>query len=135
FENEYYQISTSGTQSAFGVTTPRQKTSVTTLISWSKPLNDLKNTRQLLDIRNGKTIRDLLTDIRTGEIMGTVSNQAVLLMKRILDCTTDMLFTKMPALIQKIDDVMNIMNQYFRSFYNIDNIEDVVKSEKKERMP
>ncbi|CAF1644916.1 unnamed protein product, partial [Didymodactylos carnosus] len=115
--------------------TSRQQASVVTLISWSKPLNELRNARQIMEIRNGKAIRDLLNDVKMNAIIGPVSEVSVLLIKRILDRTTDMLYTQIPALAQKIEDVTNLMEQYFLSFYNIDNVKDIVQNKKKERMP
>ncbi|CAF1290235.1 unnamed protein product, partial [Didymodactylos carnosus] len=137
FEREYYQQSVSETLSSLTNNTSQQQQqkSVATLISWSKPLNDLRKASYISEIRNGKLIRDLLKDIRTSVITNTVSDEGVILIKRILDCTTDILYSKIPILAQKMDEITNLMNQYFLSFYQNDNSQDNTDKKKKKKKP
>ncbi|CAF0753044.1 unnamed protein product [Didymodactylos carnosus] len=108
----------------------------TTLTTWSKPLNDLRNCRQLQEIRNGKTIRDLLNDIKTGEfIIGPVSNESILLLRRITERTNQILNTKLPELAKTIEECMSQMEQYFLSFYQIEHVQDIVLQRRKEKLP
>jgi hypothetical protein len=136
-ENDYYE----GTSASLNITpTPRTHSSrrplsVNTLLTWSRPLNDLRHARSLFDIRNGKTVRDLLNEARTGALAGPVTDESILLMKRILDKTTDQLYSKTPALANKLADCMSLMEQYFLSFYDIENIQEIMQKKKKEKAP
>jgi len=109
--------------------------SILTLQAWSIPLNQLRDAAILNDIRSSKAIRELLSEARIGSLYGPVTDESLVLMKKILDKTTEQLRTKIPALINKITDCMNLMEQYFLSFYKIKNIQDIVQKKKKENMP
>jgi hypothetical protein len=109
--------------------------SVVTLQAWSQPLNNLREACFLYDIRGNKTIRELLSEVRTNDLYGPINDDTVVLIKRILDKTTDHLYSKIPLLLNKITDTMNLMEQYFLSFYEIENIQDIVQNKKKERLP
>ena len=129
-EMDYYQASS----------TPRNQTtsrpiSVLTLQAWSHPLNDLREACLLHDIRNSKTIRELLSEVRTGNLYGPVNDESVLLIKRILDKTTEQLYAKIPVMINKIIEMMNLMEQYFLSFYDIEHVQDIIQKKKKEKLP
>jgi hypothetical protein len=135
-ENDYYQ----GSSASLNIVqhkdySPRRPLSVNTLLSWSVPLNELRNAGSLHDIRNGKIIRDLLNEVKTGTLAAPVADESVFLMRRILDKTTDQLYSKIPALANKITDCMNLMEQYFLSFYEIENIQDIIQKKKKEKTP
>ncbi|CAF5114419.1 unnamed protein product, partial [Rotaria magnacalcarata] len=95
----------------------------------------LRNARSLHDIRNGKTIRDLLSEARAGTLAESVSEDSCHLMQRILDTTNEHLYSKIPILTNKIADCMNLMQQYFLSFYDIENIQDIIQKKKKEKLP
>lgn len=130
-ENDYYQTSPS---------TPKGKSShrslaVSTLTSWSPLLNELRDARLLRDIRNGKTIRELLSDARIGTLYGPVADESVVLMKRILDKTNEQLYSKIPNLVQQISQTMDMMERYFLSFYEIENIEEILQNKRKEIAP
>jgi hypothetical protein len=134
-EIDYYQ----GTSASL-IPTPKNQTtnrplSVSTLLSWSNPLNELRDARLLHDIRNGKTIRELLSEARIGTLYGPISDESVVLMKRILDKTTEQFYSKIPKLTNKITDCTNLMEQYFLSFYDIENVQDIVQNKKKEKLP
>jgi len=132
-ELDYYQ----GTSASLNITnkhySPRRPLSVNTLLSWSGPLNELRNAGSLTDIRNGKTIRDLLNEARTGAFVGPVSDESVFLLRRILDKTNEQFYSKTPVLANKIADCMSLMEQYFLSFYEIENIQDIIQKKKKEK--
>ncbi|CAF3882722.1 unnamed protein product [Rotaria sordida] len=128
-ENDYFQGS-----SISNITTSKNRPlSVLTLQAWSQPLNQLRDARLLRDIRNGKTIRELLSEAKTGTLYGPITNESVLLMKRILDKTTEQFYSKIPILIDKITDLMNLMEQYFLSFYEIKHIQDIIQKKRKEK--
>jgi hypothetical protein len=129
-ENDYYQ-STSGSL----LLTAKKPLPVNTLVTWSRHLNELRTARSLYDIRNGKTMRDLLSDARTGTLPSKVSDEGIFLMKRILDKTSEQLYSKVPAVATQIADCMNLMEQYFLSFYQIENIQDFLLNKKKEKAP
>ena len=135
-ESDYYQ-DMEGSQ---GSETPKQYSakkplSYNTLINWSRPLNELRNARLLHDIRNGKTMRDLLSDAKTGGLITPVSDESIFLMKRIMDKTSDQLYSKIPTLAGRIADCMHLMEQYFLSFYEIEHIHDVVQRKRNEKVP
>jgi len=109
--------------------------SINTLLAWTRPLNELRTARSANDIRNGKHIRDLLDEARIGSLIGPVSDESVYLMKRILDKTNDQLYSKIPVLANKIADCISLMEQYFLSFYDIENIQDIIQKKKKEKSP
>ncbi|CAF1651540.1 unnamed protein product [Adineta ricciae] len=134
-ENEYYQDTSTSVNIKPKLQTARRPQSVNTLIAWSGPLNELRNARLLSDIRNGKTARDLLTEARTGNFGDSISDECVNLLKSILDKTNDQLHSKMPLLANKIAECMNLMEQYFLSFYDIDNIQEVVQKRRNDRPP
>jgi hypothetical protein len=134
-ENDYYQGTSASLNLTPKIQSSRRPLSVNTLLSWSRPLNELRNASSLHDIRNGKTIRDLLTEVKTGTLAGPVSDESGFLIKRILDKTTDQLYSKMPVLANKLADCMTLMEQYFLSFYDIENIQDIIQRKKKEKTP
>jgi hypothetical protein len=134
-ENEYYQ----GVSASLSITnknfSSRRPLSINSLLSWSRPLNDLRNARSLNDIRNGKTIRELLNEVKTGTLIVPISEESVFLMRRILDKTNEQLYSKIPVFANKIADCMSLMEQYFLSFYDIENIQDIIQKKKKEKIP
>ncbi|UJR37785.1 hypothetical protein I4U23_030476 [Adineta vaga] len=134
-ENEYYQETSAAVNIKPKVETARRPQSVNTLIAWAGPLNQLRNARLLSDIRNGKTARDLLTEARTGNFGDSISDETINLLKNILDKTNDQLHSKMPLLANKIAECMNLMEQYFLSFYDIENIQEVVQKRRNDRPP
>jgi len=87
------------------------------------------------DIRNGKAVRDLLNEAKTGSLSGPVTDESIILMKRILDKTNDQLYSKTPVLANKIAECLSLMEQYFLSFYDIENIQDIIQKKKKEKTP
>ncbi len=134
-EIDYYQ-----TSSGSIISTPKNQIinrslSILTLQAWSQPLNNLREACLLYDIRNSKTIRELLTEIRTSTLYGPVSDDSVVLIKRILEKTTEHIHSKIPLLAKKITDIMNLMKQYFLSFYEIENIQDIIQNKKTENIP
>lgn len=114
---------------------PSRSLAVIALQSWSQPLNELRDARLLLDIRNGKTIRELLSDATTGTLYAIVTDESVALMKRVLDKITAQFYSTIPTLANKIMDCMNLMEQYFVSFYEIEHIQDIVQNKRKEKLP
>lgn len=132
-EKDYYQ----GASNLLNITekhfSPRRPLSVNTLLAWSRPLNELRNARSVNDIRNGKNIIDLLTEAKNGSLDGPVSDESVLLIQRILNKTREQLKDEIPNLAKQIDDCMKLMEQYFLSFYNIENIQDIIQKKKKEK--
>ena len=136
-EKDYYQDAVGSQESS---DTPRQYSSkkplsYNTLINWSRPLNELRNARLLHDIRNGKTMRDLLSDAKMGGLITPVSDESIFLMKRIMDKTSEQLYSNIPTLASRIADCMHLMEQYFLSFYEIEHIHDVVQRKRKEKVP
>ena len=136
-EKDYYQDAEGSQESS---DTPRQYSSkkplsYNTLINWSRPLNELRNARLLHDIRNGKTMRDLLSDAKMGGLITSVSDESIFLMKRIMDKTSEQLYSNIPTLASRIADCMHLMEQYFLSFYEIEHIHDVVQRKRKEKVP
>lgn len=135
-EIDYYQgSSTSSIIAATKNHITHRPLSLLTLQAWSNPLNELRDASLLHDIRNSKAIRELLSEARTGSLYGPVADESVVLMKKVLDKTTEQLYSKIPALTNKITDCMNLMEQYFLSFYDIENIQDIVQNKKKEKLP
>lgn len=134
-ENDYYQGTSTSLNIIPKVQSSKRSLAVNTLLSWSRPLNELRNARALHDIRNGKTIRDLLAEVKTGTLVGPVSDESCFLMQRILDKTSDQLYSKLPTLANKIADCMNLMEKYFLSFYQIENIQEIIQKKKKEKPP
>jgi vacuolar-type H+-ATPase subunit C/Vma6 len=134
-EIDYYE----GVSGSLNITnkthSPRRPLSVNTLLAWTRPLNELRTARSANDIRNGKHIRDLLDEAKIGSLIGPVSDESVYLMKRILDKTNDQLYSKMPVLADKIADCISLMEQYFLSFYDIENIQNIIQKKKKEKSP
>ncbi|CAF4037851.1 unnamed protein product [Rotaria magnacalcarata] len=129
-EADYYQ----GSVTSINQSTNRPL-SVVALQAWSQPLNQLREARLLHDIRNGKAIRELLSDASIGALYGPVTDEGVALMKRVLDKTTEQLYATIPMLINKIADSMNLMEQYFLSFYEIEHIQDIIQNKRKEKLP
>ncbi|CAF1294005.1 unnamed protein product [Rotaria sp. Silwood1] len=134
-ENDYFQGSPTLSITASTNQFTNRPLSVITLQAWSQPLNKLREARLLHDIRNGKTIRELLSEAKTGTLYGPITNESVSLMKRILDKTTEQLYSKIPIIIDKITDLMNLMEQYFLSFYEIEHIQDIIQNKRKEKVP
>ncbi len=134
-EIDYYQGSSGSILSTIKNPTTTRPLSVLAFQAWSHPLNTLRDARLLHDIRNGKVIRELLSEARTGTLYGPITDESVVLMKRILDKTTEQLYSKIPAVTNKIDECMNLMEQYFLSFFEIENIQDIIQKKKKEKLP
>lgn len=134
-ENDYYQSSSASLSSLQKGYSPRRPLSVNALLSWSRPLNELRNARSAHDIRNGKAIRDLLNEAKTGTLVGPVTDESLFLLRRIMDKTNDQLYSKTPILANKLGDCMNLMEKYFLSFYEIENIQDIIQKKKKEKSP
>jgi len=130
-EIEYYQSASLVAKS----TSTNRPLSFLALQAWSQPLNYLRDAGLLHDIRSNKAIRELLNEARLGNLYEPVSDESLVLMKKILDRTIDQLHSKIPMIINKITDVMNLMEQYFLSFYEIENIQDIVQNKKKEKLP
>ena len=128
-EVDYFQAATKT------VNTSNRSLPVVALTSWSEPLNELRDARLLRDIRNGKTIRELLGEARIGTLLGPFSDESVVLMKRMLDKTSEQLYSQMPILISRINDSMDLMERYFLSFYEINEIEDIIQKKSKEVPP
>ena len=134
-ETDYYQSTTGSLLLPSKLQSAKQPLPVNTLVTWSRHLNELRNARSLYDLRNGKTMRDLLSDAKTGTLPTQVSDEGIFLMKRILDKTSEQLYSQVPALANKVADCMNLMEQYFLSFYQIENIQEVLLKKKKEKAP
>ena len=131
-EIDYYQSTI--------VSTPRTPTSnrplsVLTLQVWSPLLNDLREACLLNDIRSSKTIGEILNDVRNGTVYGSINDESVVLIKRILERTTNQLAEKIPKMIDQMMEMMNLMEQYFLSFYDIENIQDIIHEKKKGKIP
>ncbi|CAF3327334.1 unnamed protein product [Rotaria socialis] len=129
-EADYYQGSVTSI-----IQSTKRPLSVIALQAWSQPLNQLREARLLHDIRNGKAIRELLSEASIGGLYGPVTDEGLALMKRVLDKTTEQLYATIPTLINKIADSMNLMEQYFLSFYEIDHIQDIIQNKRKEKLP
>ena len=134
-EIEYYQGSSGSLVSTPRTPTSNRPLSVLTLQVWSPLLNELREACLLNDIRSSKTIREMIGEVRNGAVYGSVREEGVVLIKRILDRTTDQLYSKIPAIITQMTDVMNLMEQYFLSFYEIENIQEIIHEKKKEKIP
>ena len=134
-ESDYYQSTTGSLLLTSKQQSAKQPLSVNTLLGWSRYLNELRNARSLYDIRNGKTMRDLLSDAKTGTLPSQVSDEGIFLMKRILDKTSEQLYSQVPTVANKIADCMNLMEQYFLSFYQIENIQEFLLKKKPEKVP
>ncbi|CAF2706251.1 unnamed protein product [Rotaria sp. Silwood2] len=134
-ENDYYQGISASLHITPKIQSSKRSLPINTLLAWSNSLNALRNARSLHDIRNGKTIRDLLAEVRTGTVIGHVSDESCFLMQRILDKTNEQLYSKIPGLSNKIADCVSLMEQYFLSFYDIENIQDIIQKKKNEKMP
>ncbi|CAF1240182.1 unnamed protein product [Adineta steineri] len=134
-EGDYYDETSASVNIKPKAQTARRSQAVNALIAWSAPLNELRNARLLSDLRNGKTVRDLLNEARTGNFGDSISDESVNLMKRIMEKTTDQLQSKMLVLTNKLHECTNLMEQYFLSFYDIENIQEVVQKRKNDRPP
>lgn len=132
-EKDYYQGTTGSMNLSSKNYSPRRPLAVNTLLSWSHPLNELRLAKSLNDFRNGKSVRDALSDARTGALISPVSDESVFLMKRILDRTTEQLYSKIPNLANRIAECMSTMEQYFLSFYQIENIQEILQNKRKEK--
>ncbi|CAF2715811.1 unnamed protein product [Rotaria sp. Silwood2] len=64
-ENDYLQGSPALAITSSTNQITNRSLSVITLQAWSLPLNQLREARLLHDIRNGKTIRDILSEAKT----------------------------------------------------------------------
>lgn len=134
-ENEYYEGITSSINFSSKNQSPRRSVSVNALLLWSRPLNELRNARALHDIRNGKAVRELLAEAKSGNLVGPIPEESFYLLQRILDKTNEQLYSKLPILVDRIADCMNLMQQYFLSFYDIENIQEIIQKKKKEKLP
>jgi hypothetical protein len=134
-EKDYYQGASSSLNLINKNSSLRRPISVNTLLAWSRPLNELREARCVSDIRNGKNIRDLLNEVKTGTLNAPVSDESLFLIRRILDKTNEQLYSKIPGIANNIADCMNLMEQYFLSFYDIENIQDIILKKKKEKTP
>ena len=132
-EKDYYQGASTSLNFAEKNFSPRRTLSVNTLLAWSRPLNELRNARSVNDIRNGKNIRDLLNEVKMGSLNGPVSDESVFLIGRIMQKTKDQLDAKIASLANQIGECMELMEQYFLSFFNIENIQDIIQKKKKEK--
>jgi hypothetical protein len=134
-EKDYYQGASSSLNFNSKNFSSRRPLSVNTLLAWSRPLNELREARSVSDIRNGKNIRDLLNEVKTGTLNTPVSDDSVFLVRRIMDKTNEQLYSKVPTIADNIVDCMSLMEQYFLSFYDIENIQDIIQKKKKEKTP
>lgn len=134
-EVDYYQGVSASLNLFSNNFTTRRPLNVTALVAWSRPLNELRNARSSHDFRNGKHIRDTLNDAKMGTLIGPVSDESLFLIKRILDKTNEQLYSKIPNLATKLNDCLNLMEQYFLSFFEIENIQDIIQKKKKENAP
>lgn len=132
-EKDYYEGASASLNLIEKIQSPRRPLSVNALLAWSRPLNELRNARSVNDIRNGKNIRDLLHEVKVGSLNAPVSDESVFLIRRIMDKTGEQLSPKILPLANQIGDCMNLMEQYFLSFFNIDNIQDIIQKKKKEK--
>ena len=134
-ELDYYKGTTGSLSISSKHFSAKRPLPVNTLLSWSNPLNELRLAKSLNDFRNGKTIRDTLADARAGALIGPVSETSTYLLKRVLDKTTEQLYSRMPTLANRISECMSTMEQYFLSFYQIENIQEILLNRKKEKDP
>jgi hypothetical protein len=132
-EKDYYQGTTGSLSVTSKDTLTTQSLAISTLLAWSRCLNELRHARSLHDIRNGKTMRDLLSDIKASSMTTSVSDESVFLIKRILDQTSEQLYSKMPLLATRIDECMALMGQYFLSFYDKGNVHDPIQKKNKKK--
>jgi len=133
-EIEYYQASSvSFTETSRNQITNRPL-SVIILQAWSHRLNELRQAHFLHDIQNTVTVRKLLNQVRTSTLYRPPTDESAVLMERISAKINEQLYSKIPILINKIMDCMNLMEQYFLSFYHIENIQCIVKNKKKEEL-
>ena len=87
-EIDFYQGSSGSILSTIKNPTTTRPLSVLAFQAWSQPLNTLRDAYLLHDIRNGKIIRELLSEARTGTLYGPITDESVVLMKRILGKTS-----------------------------------------------
>lgn len=135
YEKDFYHGTTGSLTISSRHSSTKRSLSVNTLLNWSRPLNELRLAKSLNDFRNGKQIRDTLSDARTGALISPVSDESVFLMKRVLDKTTEQLYSKMPFLANRISECMKTMEQYFLSFYQIENLQEILQNKRKEKDP
>jgi len=134
-EKDYYQGASTALNINNKSSSSKRPLSVNTLLAWTRPLNELREARSLNDIRNGKHIRDLLNDAKTGGLSGPVSDDSMFLIRRIMDKTNEQLYSKIPTIATNLAECMSLMEQYFLSFYDIENIQDIIQKKKKEKTP
>jgi hypothetical protein len=133
-EIEYYQASSvSFTETSRNQITNRPL-SVIILQAWSHRLNELRQVHFLHDIQNTITVRGLLNQVRASTLYRPPTDEIAVLMERISAKINEQLYSKIPILINKIMDCMNLMEQYFLSFYHIENIQCIVKNKNKEEL-
>lgn len=133
FEKDYYEGASASLNLIEKIQSPRRPLEVNTLLAWSRPLNELRNARSVNDIRNGKNIRDLLHEVKVGSLNAPVSDESVFLIGRILVKTAEQCTGKILLLANQIEECMNLMEQYFLSFFTIENIQDIIQKKKKEK--
>jgi hypothetical protein len=131
-EIDYYQESSLGLHKA---ATKTRSLSIVTLSAWSQPLHDLLISRSLDAIRSGTIIRELMADEEIAIVRGHPPDKNLALMKRILDKTTEQFHSRIPTIITSITECMNLMEQYFLSFYEIAQIEDIILNKIEEIQP
>ena len=134
-EEEYYQVTPESLSARSTNFSSKRPLSVNALSTWSRLLNELINSGAARSISNAKSIRELLILSKNGALFGNISEDHISLMHRILDKTTDQLHLRMPNLADRINDSMRIMERYFLSFYEIENIQDYLQNKKKEKKP
>ena len=131
-ELDYFQGSSKETFNSMNI---NRSLAVVTLNSWSQPLNELRDARLLRDIRNGKSIREMLGEAKIGLLFGPYTEESLVLINRILDKTNEQLYSKIPTISNRIEEIMNLMERYLLSFFDINKIEDIIENKKKEVPP
>ncbi|CAF1468120.1 unnamed protein product [Adineta steineri] len=131
-EIDYYQCSPTSIE--FTSRKPRPF-SVTILQAWSQPLNELHKTYLSHDIRNIETTCELLEAAKTGVFHRFIKDESIILMERISQKIVQQLNSNILILTDKIVDCMNLMKQYFLSFYHIKNIQYIIQNRQKEELP
>ncbi|CAF0868083.1 unnamed protein product [Adineta ricciae] len=121
-EIDYYQ----GT-APVGIALPKDRIthrplSVITIQTWSQRLNQLQTITCSKDFCSAKAVRKLLDGERL------IDGKIIALIERIDGKIRQQLKIEIPVLIERLNDCVEMIKQYFLSFYQIENIQRIIEN-------
>ncbi|CAF1059715.1 unnamed protein product [Adineta ricciae] len=127
-EIDYYQGTTSTEIALSKDRITHRALSVITIQTWSRRLNQLRTIACSKDFCSAESTREFLNGERL------IDSEIIALIERINSKIRQQFKVEIPVLIERLNDCMEMMKQYFLSFYQIESIQRIIENDQEEKL-